>query len=60
LFFPQARNLYTAGDYAGAVAAAQTARNLSYAAIICGLIIYPLIIVLRVVVFAATTNDNYN
>jgi t-SNARE complex subunit (syntaxin) len=50
-----------AGDYAGAVSSAQSARNLAYAAIVCGLILIPLIIVLRVVVFAASASSNdYN
>uniref|UniRef100_UPI00397E9E1C CD225/dispanin family protein n=1 Tax=Salmonella sp. s54925 TaxID=3159674 RepID=UPI00397E9E1C len=33
----EARNLYVAGDYNGAMMAAQTARNLSIAAIVCGI-----------------------
>ncbi|XP_028402658.1 uncharacterized protein LOC114525485 [Dendronephthya gigantea] len=57
----ESRSRYVSGDYVGAVSSAQSSRNLSYAAIVCGLIMIPLIIVLRVVVFATTYESNdYN
>ncbi|XP_046856822.1 cysteine-rich and transmembrane domain-containing protein 1-like isoform X13 [Xenia sp. Carnegie-2017] len=52
----EARNLYIAGDYANAMVSARTARNLALIALVCGICIYPLIIILRLVVFAPTYN----
>jgi hypothetical protein len=43
-----------AGDYAGAVASARKARNLAYAALICGFILYSLYI--TAIIVAVTTS----
>ncbi|XP_046858831.1 AT-rich interactive domain-containing protein 1A-like [Xenia sp. Carnegie-2017] len=50
----EARNRFAAGDYAGAVTSAHTARNLSSIAIVCGIIIYIVVIVVEVAVVSSS------
>ncbi|CAB3988550.1 proline-rich transmembrane 1-like [Paramuricea clavata] len=40
----EARNRHMAGDYSGALTSAQTARYLAWGAILCGVILYVIII----------------
>ncbi|CAB4009009.1 CD225 dispanin family, partial [Paramuricea clavata] len=53
----EAKTRYINGDYAGAEASARTAKKLSHAAIICGLILYSVTISVTVVDIVIITKN---